>query len=211
MPTFKNIPFDYGSLSLSPERDKVRSPGLHLSDIIKHRLSSYGIDRAGKGKFSLNQKHMLFEQGFLWERIIELVLNYYQVEDSNGELVRPGEVMMDGIAATPDAINIVWWHLEEWKTTYIREKNMVKTLPDGSKIVDIERVKPEWLWQAMAYCRLFGMTRVIFRIWFWGDLPARVWQVQIDFTEAEIEQNWQMILNQRDYMDKLGALSGLES
>jgi hypothetical protein len=203
MPTFTDIPFDYSTLSLSPEKDKPRSAGLHLTDITKHRLSSFGINRAGKGTYDDNQRHMLFEHGFLWERIVGYILN----QTNSGEIVRPGEVCLDGIYATPDAINVVWWHLEEWKSTYVREKNMVKTLRNGSTFVDIATHKPEWLWQAMAYCRFFNMTRVIFRIWFWGDMPARVRQVQVDFTPAEIEQNWYMILNQRDYMIKLGVIT----
>jgi hypothetical protein len=209
MPVLIDVPFDYNTLSLSPEKDSIRSAGLHLTDITKHRLLSYGINRAGKANYDSPQKKMIFEQGFLWERIIAYILNQYQVDLSGGELVRPGEDEIDGIFLTPDAINIIHWRLEEWKSTYIREKNMIKLFADGSSVVDIETHKPEWLWQAMAYCKLYGMTEAFFRIWFWGDMPAKVRQVLVQFTPAEVEKNWSMIIQHRKYMQKLGVIRGV--
>lgn len=164
----------------------MRSPGLHLTDITKDMLATSGIVRGSGKKFSPEEQKMIFEHGFLWERIIEAHLNYVELE--KGILVRPGEFMMDGVACTPDAINLASWHLEEWKSTAIRSWNL-----------DIQSSKPEWLWQAMAYCRYFGMTRAVFRVWNWGEMPCKVTQTAIDFTPTEIEQNWTRILGHARY------------
>jgi hypothetical protein len=193
MPLITPIPFDWKSIALSPEKHAVRSPGVHLTDITKDMLRCAGISRGGKGKpFSPEDQHMLFESGFLWERMIAFILTVAH-EEANGSnellLLRPGEQMMDGVALTPDAINIPTWCIEEWKATAMRSKGF-----------DIQSKRPEWLWQAGAYCRVFGMRKAIFRIWHHGELPHTVTQLLVEWTQQEIEDNWFKILDHWKYM-----------
>lgn len=192
------LTFDVLKISLSPEKDKIRSPGVHLTHITKDMLLSSGISRKGKGKpMSEGEQHLTFEKGFLWERIAEQAIKCQlenDIEGGSGFLVRPGECEKDGIFLTPDAINLKSWHLEEWKSTGMRSAGF--SIPDR---------RPEWLWQAMAYCGVFGMNRVIFRIWHHSEMPPNVTAFQIDFETAEVDINWRRILDHWAYMQRRDA------
>ncbi len=196
MPEIKKLPFDELSIDLSPEKDRPRSPGIHLSTIIKDMLRTAGINRAGRGNSSISAgaQHLTFEKGFLWERIIEYALKSQMEVDVDGnpdDLLRPGEVFMDGIYMTPDAINVREQRVEEWKSTGIRSKDF-----------DIVSRRLEWLWQGAAYARYFGFTRAVFRVWHHTDMPPVVTQFEIEWTPEEIEQNWQRIVDHYEYMKR---------
>lgn len=196
MPEIKRIPFDELSIDLSPEKDRMRSPGIHLSSIIKDMLRTAGINRSGRGGSGNNagSQHLTFEKGFLWERIIEWALRAQMDVDANAapdDLVRPGEVFMDGIYMTPDAINVREQQVEEWKSTGIRAKDF-----------DIIARRIEWLWQGAAYARYFGFTKVVFRVWHHVDMPPVVSQFEIEWTPEEVEENWQRILDHYEFMKR---------
>ena len=217
-PTVTEIPFDHKIVSLSVERDALRSPGVHLSHITKDMLITAGVKRFRESKKgaeeAAKEQHYTFEQGFLWERLVTDYIQtpYYQAQEwdwyvkrgltqlvddaiqgSGGTILRPGEVVMDGIAMTPDAINQRLFHLEEWKSTSIRS--------DG---FDIAKRRVEWLWQVAAYARYFNMTRAIIRVWFYGEFPPTVKNFVIEFSTADIEENWTNILNHWNYMKSRG-------
>lgn len=216
MPKITTLPFDYRTVSLSVERDKVRSDGVHLTHITKDMLVTAGITRKSRTPFTDEQQHLLFQQGFLWERMVadyiatpenkqiewdRFASNHIRVQtdldaQENASLVRPGECQMDGIWMTPDAINTTHWHLEEWKATGMRA--------DG---FNIEMRRPEWLWQAAAYCRFYKMTRGIFRIYHYGSMPPSVTQLVVDWEGDEIEQNWKSILQHYHYMCERDGLN----
>lgn len=210
MPTIAELPFDSKFISLSAERDAIRSPGIHLSSIIKDMLITAGIQKIRESKFSSDQQNLVFEQGFLWENMITEVINskeYQQYEidklaelglkgliddevvASKGAVIRPGEQQLDGIYLTPDAINTRLWHYEEWKATSIRSAKF-----------DIASRKPQWLWQGAANCKVFGMTRTVFRVWHSGELPQTIKQWVVDWSTQEIEDNWKMILDHYEVM-----------
>jgi hypothetical protein len=210
------MPFDHSFISLSLERDAQRSPGLHLSTILRDMRVSAGIER-GSNKPETDggrAKHLTFEQGFLWERMageyiaspenrsreweqfVEKHLDQLTedaINRSEGDLVRPGECIMDGIYMTPDGVNLKLWHLEEWKATAIRKDNL-----------DIKSRRPEWLWQVMAYMRFYRMHRAVIRVWHYGQYPPDVSQKVIDVSDDEIDQNWNAILTHREYMIQQG-------
>lgn len=215
MPQISQLPFDHSVISLSLERDRHRSAGVHLGAIIRDRLITAGIirQRIRKGTED-DDSHLQFQKGFLWE---SMVTEYIQtpewqriewdwwaskhldqaiadsVVSSGGYIVRPGEQEMDGIYLTPDAINTRLLHVEEWKATAIRSKNF-----------SLEAKKPEWLWQAASYARKFGMTRAIIRVWHLADMPPVVNQYCIDWTAAEIEENWRQIMEHYTHMKSRG-------
>lgn len=187
MPEITEIPFDYSLLSLSPEAGVARSPGLHLTDITKDMLLTSGINRAGGSSFSLTEQLLLWEQGFLWERIIEYFLRVQMARDvaaSNGGLTRPGEFTFEGIHATPDAISLAPYHLEEWKATAVRKAKF-----------DIRTHRPEWLWQAGFYANYFDMDTAVFRVWHYCQMPPAISQWKVVWTKAERVQNVERILN----------------
>lgn len=210
MPTIVPLPFDPRIISLSVERDAQRAPGMHLGTILRDRLATAGIKRAGSKAMTAGEQHLTFEKGFLWERAVYeylqspeaiqqefdfwienhlAVLADDAIRAGNGALVRPGECQMDGIWMTPDAANLKLWHIEEWKATCIKSF--------GFKIPDR---KPEWLWQCAAYARYYHMTRAVIRVLHHGQVPPVVNQFVIDWTQDEIETNWQQILQHYEFM-----------
>lgn len=197
MPIIKSLEFDPLTINLSPERDKIRTPAIHLSSIIKDMMLTSGINRAGNGpQSSPSEQHLIFEKGFLWERMIEVALQGQMEVDqlaNPSDLIRPGEVCMDGIYMTPDAINVRLGHVEEWKATGIRSAKF-----------DIPTRRLEWLWQAGAYARFFGFTRAVIRVWHHMEMPPAVTQWDIEWTDQEIEQNWQRIKDHYEYMKTRG-------
>lgn len=210
MPTITKLPFDPRLISLSVERKAKRSKGLHLSTILKDMLITAGVERSYGKPMSEEQQHMLFEQGFVWERMVADYIRSYenkqiewdrfvtegvrpQIEidmENDPDLVRPGECQLDGIYMTPDGLNVRHWHIEEWKATAIRAKDF-----------DIQARRLEWLWQGAAYAKYFKTNRVIFRIWHY-QIPQDVTQLVLEYGQDEIDQNWSNVLTHRDVMEK---------
>jgi hypothetical protein len=189
LPEIIEIPFDYTTLSLSEEDEfRTRSPGLHLTDVTKDMLLTSGIKRGGGKTLAPEDQKMLFEAGFLWERMISRNLQAQmnrEIAGSSGALVRTGEyVDSSGIIATPDAIDTKNWHLEEWKATAIRSWNL-----------DIQTDRPEWLWTTGFHCHFFGMNSVVFRIWHYQEMPHKIKQYKVTFYPGEITSNYDRIIN----------------
>ena len=204
------LPFDPLCISMSVERLAQRSPGIHLSSIIKDRLLTAGIQRkvTGGKPFTAQEQHLLFERGFLWERmVVELTETQEwisrQIDESASQhfaagmaefdnvLVRPGECMLDGIYMTPDALNMAQYAVEEYKATAIRAKNF-----------DIEARRPEWLWQACSYAKVFGMNKAIFRIWHVSD--NCITPLLVEWTHAEVDESWRQIREHYEFMQNRG-------
>jgi hypothetical protein len=137
-----------------------------------------------------NKRKMQWEKGFLWERIIQRILQVQMNRDiimSSGKLIRTGEYLSDGIIATPDAVDADLWHLEEWKATAISPKNLnEKTL---------QYKKPEWLWAAAWHLNYFGMDSVIYRIWHHREFDPTIKQYKVTFTPSEKLENHDRIIN----------------
>ncbi|MFA5186648.1 MAG: hypothetical protein WC551_09250 [Patescibacteria group bacterium] len=155
-----------------------RSPGIHLMDIIKdmsHELFKTGTNM-GAPDF------LQFEKGFVWERALSRAFG-------DGLASRPGEIICDGIACSPDGItvddegNLV---VEEYKCTTMSSSKSPEAI---------------WTWkmQAMGYCHAVGVNVAIFRVFYlMGDYKGMkpvyvVWR--LEFTDNEVEDAWMSIVN----------------
>lgn len=131
---------------------------------------------------------MQFEKGYLWEVALSRAF---------GEkvAVRIGEVELDGIIGTPDGVvsseigviipsTIV--AIEEYKCTALS--------PDKSP-ADMWK----WLMQVKGYCKMLSTTKCVFRVLHHVGImhdPENCYQAwEIVFTQAELDENWQAILN----------------
>lgn len=212
MPEITYLPFDSSFISLSEEREAKRSPGMHLTGILRDMRITAGVEKAYKQMPEADQ-HMMFEQGFLWERLVKEYIDSPEnkqtewdhfvksglvqlTEDaliaSNGDLSRPGECMLDGVAMTPDAVNLRLWHVEEWKATSVRKKNF-----------SIKLHRPQWIPQIAAYCKFFHMNRGVLRIWHYGEMPTpEPTQMVIQWSDEELDANWDQILTHYEHMKK---------
>jgi hypothetical protein len=170
-----------------------RKEGLHLSDITKRII--YEKDRKFNPDSPIDA--MVLERGFTWEAILERSLSGRHVRPG----YRPEQMQEDGIWMSPDWLNPDGdVQHEEWKAT---KKSSKRGFDD---------VSWHWLPATMAYLRSLlnrGLAKVPitrFRLW-WinGDysfenktsdwlLLNDYWKVDVEFTERELDDNWNKIL-----------------
>lgn len=156
---------------------------IHLTDVIDAIEEEMGWGYKGTG---FGDPCMSMELGFWWEDVLSAAFR-------DRHAVRIGEVELDGIIGSPDGLGM--WKgelvLEEYKCTW---KSTNKTPEDVWR----------YLVQVKAYCKMLGVTKCIMRIAhvvgkFWGDGPRyRVYLLTFD--EVDLEDNWKMIIDQRDEM-----------
>lgn len=189
-----------------------RSPGLHLSDIIK----TMQYEREKRFNPDTPMDMMLLEQGHTWEEVLSHALQRRWLNahpDYAG--YRPGELSLDGVAMSPDWIQPKGFHatlkpgavdlvVEEWKATKT-SKNKV-----------LEDHQWYWLVQLKAYMHALSVdlgrpvTRGRFRVWYInGDysygrsvaaedmhLLRDYVRYDVEFTKRELEDNWRAVIGQ---------------
>jgi len=167
-----------------------RSTGIHVSDVIRdisNRLIHKGQRRPMDDMSSAEIRRMgsYVHGGFAWEEIIRTAIVSMYREDTE-RFVIPGEFELGGIYGTPDWFDTVDWVLEEFKCTW-------KSSYQG---VDTGRFW-EWFCQIKAYSWMMGVTKARLRVYFVnGDYRESGPQVKtflLEFTDAELKQNWQML------------------
>jgi hypothetical protein len=191
----------------SPERDVRRSKGLHLSHVIKFIES-----REKKRDQNNDSLHNYSCAGFLWERVLEKAIDCTpqelwewlfsraMVDVQNPSVIRPGEMLLDGIYMTPDGYNVEDGCLEEWKYTN-------KSLRGGIEGPKFAR----WLkWQIPSYLKALRLTVCRLRTYFArGDYttgePQWV-EYMITYTQQELDEVWDMILLNAAAMRRLGLV-----
>jgi hypothetical protein len=184
----KALPSHYFS---EEAQSRVRSKGLHLSSIlesVEQTLAPRDYDSEGRDWEPYRKL------GFVWEKALQAA--YLQSAIDQGDLVDPGEVHKDGVAMSPDGLNLQG-HLEEWKLTW-KSSRRVET--DG-----IDGAFPRWFWQMKSYCLGLGTNVAILRVFFvngnygWlkgkGDSGPEERSWKFTFTERELLDNWNMLIN----------------
>ena len=168
-----------------------RSPGLHLSTVIRVMEQALHGPRKPSG-WMMDETR---EVGFIWEDLLSLVLAQRQVP----EPLRPEEIVVDGIAMSPDGIGLWEGHvvLEEYKCTWASINNRS---PDTHW---------PWLVQSKSDCRAIHVNQVIFRILdLMGDYKGSgpLYRAYLlTYTDRDLEENWQMVLNHKQMaLDALG-------
>ncbi len=162
-----------------------RSPGLHLGQILAELNEARGNKYVSSDEAT---KQIYFSMGFIWEQVLAQVLVDTAIKRSAGILVRPGEFHLDGIAMSPDAIDLTDYALEEYKATWMSSSNEI----DGPKF---------WVWmkQMQCYCKAIGTRTARLRVFFvvgdWKGSGPQVKAWQFEFTEREIDETWQMVTN----------------
>jgi len=145
-----------------------RSPGLHLTNIIKDMLPDRSTDN-----------ELWKEPGFIWVVLLSLAFGQRMPN-------RPGEITLDGIAMSPDGMDWDAWVVHEYKCTW---KSVRKEPMDDAY----------YMMQAMGYCKGLGAKTVVMRmLYLMGDYRGSGPQYkvyEIVFSERELEENWEAILN----------------
>lgn len=105
------------ALNLEPRVNQYveRTEGLHLSTIILDLLLNLEPERYGKRTHD-NIRWMNFYMGLLFERVLEEAWVAKEMSFRE-ELIRPGELTVDGVIMTPDAYDTAKRRPEEYKCT----------------------------------------------------------------------------------------------
>lgn len=167
--------------SLTFEASPERTPGLHLSQILKSICAELDPKRFSGGPLDFNK----IETGFTFERVLETA---FQSRREN--IFRPGEIELDGVLMSPDGLDAsdpAGLVLEEFKCTWMSDREA----PHSTKFW-------HWLAQMKAYCYALGTTRARLRALFVNGNyknsgpTYHVWDVR--FTETELDENWRMVV-----------------
>lgn len=162
------------------EAQPPRTPGLHLSQIIRSILQAGEPVKYKDGPINT----LYTDPGFTWERVLELGW-----QSRMAGFFRPGEFEQDGIACSPDYVDLTGGDttLIESKMT---EMSMVNC-PTDPKF-------RKWLWQIAGYCYVLGTTKARLHVlWLRGDYKKvrRAYTVdEIVFEWAELESTWAMLV-----------------
>lgn len=168
-----------------------RSNTLHLSTI----MTDIGdrLFNTGYGDSPIQKPQAEF--GFVWEELLSMAF----AERNRGEcILRPGEVILDGITGSPDGINVAKWELEEYKAT---RKSASRDVAES------------WYWmtQIKSYIHMINGKRgesgggggrmcscVLRVLYINGDYkppsPKYV-AYRLVFSQLELGENWDMIRN----------------
>lgn len=165
-------------ITLPADSGEPRSDTLHLSDVINSIMQTLNMEQYPESDDATREGY--FEQGFIWERLLSRAF-----ADRVG--TRPGEITLDGITGSPDALLYTEAGLivEEYKCT------------KASSNLNLSS-KHRWMMQIKGYCWMMETTDARFYILHLnGDYREnrnpRVMQHDIRFPVSELRDNWNAI------------------
>lgn len=163
------------------EASPVRTPGVHLSDVIRSILATTDPGKYGTSG-PIDPRYT--DPGFTFERVMETAWT-----SRLRNVVRPGEFTHDGIICSPDGIDLSDPH---------RPELVEMKLTDMSSVdCPIDPKFRKWLWQMGAYCHVCGLTSArLHALFLRGDYKKErrvygVWRIQ--WTYEELASVWLMI------------------
>ena len=173
-----------------PPEPNDRSLGIHLSDIYSDIATSSGIDSFVKGEGGPNIR---MEMGFIWERTLEAEFKKRAMQpDPNGPvIVRPGELVVEGIPMSPDGVCMDPLRLMEYKLTWMSSNR---------------DPQDNWRWQTQIKCYLYGVGKAFDQfvtrcdmhvLYVNGDYRhsgPEYWCFEMDFSPQEICETWKMVV-----------------
>lgn len=190
-----------------------RPEGLHLSTVIAdldNTVNHKGrrVSFAGASEKERQRALRYFEAGFMWEQVFQRQWQRRMrkhLRRARFELTYQCHgIRGGGMWMTPDAIDEDEWALWEFKLTWKTVKRLAELDSDPSF----------WPWKVQigCYLRTLKMTRCYLVPFFVnGDYSEpRVPDVRLlrlDFDAAELERNWQMVMNHKAGMIKKGLIA----
>ncbi len=169
-----------------------RTPGLHLSTIINDLLISLEPDRYGKDN---EGKWMNFLVGLIFERALEMAWMDKEIEGNHRPgIIRPGEVVLDGIIGTPDAYDTALGRPLEFKCS---KKSCRQDILD-------KKFWHYWV-QLKAYARMLGCNSGELNILHINGNYSRddndpesgyiIKPWEDTWTDLQLDENWMMVRN----------------
>lgn len=199
-----------------------RSPGVHLSGIIKCVAKEVGILER-----ELEEDLSLFDGGDINDvlkndpiAIIRIAMGlawemWYLLTQMPNVVAHPGEWEEDGIYMTPDGeelshvlvnrgLHVI---IHEIKCTYKSIKTIGIYWDEDRRKWDLnlDVFATQWMWKAqiMGYCRKAGTRFAVLHIlavcndYSWPQRPM-CYRINIEFSQDELDSNWQLLVDYRD-------------
>jgi hypothetical protein len=165
-------------LVISSEQSAVRTPGVHVSQVIRHM--SKAIGRQKENDFSEADLNMFATVGRLWEAQLATAMFLPPRYE------RVGEIEQDGIIGSPDAIDTVDWAVQEYKVRWASATHPIES-------------NFEYMTQIKAYCYMLSMCRASLFVFYvcgtWRPPVPIIKAWDILFAPGELQDNWAMILD----------------
>jgi hypothetical protein len=178
-----------GALNLTPHSQ--RSPGCHISDVIRdleNTVTKPG-ERRKYDQLSLAEKTRMGNYtsvGWAWESIIKrglLDAGFCPIDCA----VTPGELVLDGLAGTPDWLILDPYKVVEFKATW------------RSSARSLDADFWAWLVQIRAYCKMLQARQAELYVLYvngdYRDSGPQYKGYELAFSELELEENWAMLTN----------------
>lgn len=190
-------PPDLGRLT---QQYTERSPGLHLSRITHDILCTIDPKRFGEmhedrgDGAGQGAQYLRFLAGIMFERALEMAwLDLTLERGSRPELIRPGEIEVDGITGTADAYDTAIGQPEEYKCTKMSCRQSI-----------LDRKFWHYWVQLKAYAYMWGCNSGALWVlhlngnYSWDDADPNSGYVirgyQAIWTELELKENWWMMV-----------------
>ena len=166
-----------GGWNLRQATQPPRAEGMHVSVIINNMALTAGIST---NKPIDADSVMRMTMGFVWEDIVGdyLATFFHQITQIPAE--------RDNIHGTLDAYDTIAHEVHEYKATW---KGEDKAIQDAWR----------WYTQIKAYCLMTNVTSAKLRVLHLCPYP-RPRTYKLVFTQQELNENWQAILQHNDYM-----------
>jgi hypothetical protein len=177
--------------SQADEEGLTRSGGLHLTPIIR------AIEQVirPRDEWCTDEELSFFGAGgFMWERVFS---EAFRDSVASGNLIRPGEIELDGITGSPDLLDLSDGVVGvETKLTWKSSRK----LDTSSKPAILESLdKHFWAHkiQCLSYAKMLGIN--IYRLHYffvagdWRPPVPCVKAIQMEFSDRELDGNWGMI------------------
>lgn len=177
-----------------------RAPGLHLGAVIHAAKVAAGEN---VGEVEGDQPSVRVQEGFIFETVVEyliagapfdeavdLAFKRYMLHLRRG-IVTQLRLELDSIHGTPDALDPTVPQHESYKSTR-------RSLRNARSQEDFEANFWTWCMQEMGYCRMAGIDRVRWIVWWQAGDYSRgkgtgpcVLEATARFGQDELERNWQ--------------------
>jgi hypothetical protein len=180
-----------------------RAHGLHLGAVIHAAKVAAGENT---GEVEGDQPSVRVCEGFLWETVVEYMLGGLPTDEAinlafkryclkmREGIVQQLTLVLDDIHGTPDALDPTVPQLESYKSTR-------KSLRRARTQEDFEAHFWTWVMQEQGYCKMAGVNRVRWMVWFQaGDYSKgpgsgpQMMEATATFTDAELDSNWSGVL-----------------
>jgi hypothetical protein len=203
--------------------NRIRTPGLHLTDVVKDLLTKAGIGRkyrsAEAGGYNQEQLDKFALQGFLWEDVFSYALAHRLCGTAT-------YIRLPEIAYNPITRHAFWIHYDDsGRLLTPVPKGYFICSPDGGRIQDEffhsvaefkwttmsanmqpDTDKPEWFWQVRGYMGAisdesgYHVGRAEWHVHFCrgdykGGSPPMYEQWEREYSVGEVEDTWSALSN----------------